>query len=132
MGFYRDFGFVVYGILRARDKLLLYVGQTSEAPNKRLLAHICRARRVGLTLNAWERWIVANPAEELEIIPLCSGEGVSLDAHAKEREMIQSLLTAGVRLLNSTNGVSPCLRRREPAYAPLPRRSGLAGVLTVF
>lgn len=114
----RDFNYKVYAILRATDKLILYVGETYETLENRLAAHVYKANSGRRDRSKWLEWIRNNCAERLEIIELESGRGVTLEKWAHERRIIKELTIAGCLLMNTVNGVQPSRRTRVAGYAP--------------
>lgn len=91
----------VYGLRRADDKVIRYVGQTTRTAQKRLNHHLSTARKPDLKYHkvCWIRKAL-NEGVEIEVVTLV--ENAVWDK--TEREVIAKLKADGVELTNSNDG----------------------------
>jgi hypothetical protein len=102
--FWRHPSHVVYGIVRADDRLLLYVGQSNIkwGARNRLDNHrrVQTSRKPPKKDSTWFKWLRANPKVKLDVVVLAEIEGTQMDAIKHETRVIRALAVGGVQLLN--------------------------------
>jgi hypothetical protein len=131
--FWRHPSHFVYGIVRADDRLLLYVGQTNAkwGARCRLDNHrrVQTSRKPPKKESTWFKWLKANRKVKLDVVVLAELEDATqMDAIRHETEMIRALSLGGVQLLNDHErpghllvdylaraNLPVVIRRRDPA-----------------
>lgn len=103
-----ELNYTIYGIVRIKDQRLMYVGETWQPLQRRMIQHLNTAKRVRKA-SAWYRWLRTN-TDQLEIVIIATGKGNETVSRIHESEVIEFLTSRGVKLLNH----GPSVKRRPP------------------